>query len=363
MTIEFRCPYCTAPIQVADQAAGTPGRCPRCAAKLTVPRPAGLQPPPPPAAPPSAAPAPAVEPAVPAVRVPPPDPLVALDFSQPETVSLPAAPPGAFPIATKPVVRKVRRRRRGIPILVPISCVLLVVGLVGWVLWLDWSSRPLVGELNAVELEAVDLEPALVSRELLSGSNKQRDELLAQLETLPIPMISDLMQVQFRGSSAGLVVSITRGAKSAWYRVDVGSHPALAAYIQSKGNSWLKQRSADLIEAAAGFSRQYSEVTQKKAAESTMLPYRDQLGLTALTRGLGHQAVAIVGRTMYPCVYEEADGTLYFLLPPNLREFTFTGRKPETGEPLFTGEFTVKVKPQPGHTPAPGIEAEERPPE
>ncbi|MEZ6058360.1 MAG: hypothetical protein R3C01_16795 [Planctomycetaceae bacterium] len=39
MAILFDCPYCTAPIKVADAAAGKVGRCPKCETKLTVPIP------------------------------------------------------------------------------------------------------------------------------------------------------------------------------------------------------------------------------------------------------------------------------------------------------------------------------------
>jgi hypothetical protein len=46
---------------------------------------------------------------------------------------------------------------------------------------------------------------------------------------------------------------------------------------------------------------------------------------------------------MYPCVYEEPGGALYFLLPPRVKQFELRGRRPPNGNPRFGGRFTVKV--------------------
>lgn len=338
MTIEFRCPYCTASIQVADQAAGTAGRCPRCAAKVSIPRPAGLAPPK--VDPPAPAPAP---PAAPPARAVVDEPDAPFDFVNPPAPA-PAAPGFAPPPAA--VTPRIRRPQ-GVPLLIPILGVAVLGGLIGWFVWRDWDSRQLKGELTATQLSEVELGPVVIPRSDIPVDAKDREDVLTQLAATPVPMISDLMQVQFRGDDKGLVISVTRGAKSYWYRVDARSNARLAQYLQQDIQPLEAARMADLSQAAAGFMQHYQQVPRKEAPESTIRGYRDRLGLTALVRGLGHHVVAVVGSNMYPCVYEQSNGALYFLLPANLNQFELTGRTMANGTTPFPGRFTVKVQAKP----------------
>jgi len=332
MTIEFRCPYCTAAIQVADSAAGTSGKCPKCAAKLTIPRPAALAPPkPPPSAAPTAAPV---------------EPVGGVDLGEGAAAIVPVVDAAPAPL-TAPIGRR-RRRRKPIPPAVLIVFLLVIVaavgGAAGWLYYQDWRSKQLVGELTAVELGYVELAPAMIDRTVIAVSEKEREELLRELQQNPLPMISELMQIQFRGSKAGLSIAIARGAKSNWYKVDTNSLPVLANYIQNQTEPLRTRRNEQVERAATEFLRQFQSVSQQKALDETILQYRDKLGVTALVRGVGLEAIAIVGQNMYPCVYEEADGTLYFLLPPRVKQFELTGRKNAAGRAIFPGRFTVTVK-------------------
>jgi hypothetical protein len=332
MTIEFRCPYCTAPIQVADQAAGTSGHCPRCAAKVAIPRPAGF--PRAPAEP--AAPAPAA----PSATVDEPD--APFDFASP-----PVAAPGTLPTPSAVVKPRVRRPQ-GVPLLLPILGVAILGGVIGWFVWRDWDRRQLKGELTAAELGELELEPVIVPRSDIGVDAKEREEVLKQLAANPLPMISDLMQVQFRGDDKGLMVSVSRGTRSAWYRVDARSHAVLANYLQTDVKPLEAAREAELMQAAASFFSQYQKVLRKEAPENTIRTFRDRLGLTALVRGLGYHVTAVVGSTMYPCVYEQSNGSLYFLLPANVTQFELMGRRMPNGTSPFPGRFTVKVRGRPG---------------
>jgi hypothetical protein len=332
MTIEFRCPYCTAPIHVADQAAGTSGRCPRCAAKVAIPRPAGL----PPAA---------VEPAPPAPvpSAPQPAPVADEPDAPFEFASPPVAAQAGFATPGAPVQPR-GRRPQGVPLLLPILGVMILGGLIGWFAWRDWDRRQLKGELTGVELSDVELEPVIISRADIGVDSKDREEALKRLAANPVPMISELMQVQFRGDDKGLVISVARGNRSVWYRVDGNSNALLANYLQHELKPLEAARESDLAQAAAGFVDQYLKVSRQEAPESTIRGFRDRLGLTALVRGLGHHVTAVVGSNMYPCVYEQSNGSLYFLLPANLKQFELTGRRMPGGQTTFPGRFTVKVR-------------------
>jgi hypothetical protein len=249
--------------------------------------------------------------------------------------------------AAGPIVRS-RRQRKPVPIGFVIAILLVIVGggggAAGWYFYQDWASKQLVGELPAVEMDYAELKPVLIDRNVIEIPDADRRELLKELAKIPLPMISDLMQVQFRGDPEGLMVSIARGAKSMWYRVETRKLPVLADYIDHDTEPLRSRRADALSRAATEFLQQFQAVTAHKAGEDAILPYRDKLGLLALQRRLGTEAVVVVGQNMYPCAYEEPDGTLYFLLPPKTKEFELRGRTSETGGVRFTGRFTVKVK-------------------
>jgi len=227
---------------------------------------------------------------------------------------------------------------------VPAVFMLILVGVVSWLAWQLNASGSLTGELAAVELDDVDLEPVVVPRDLFALPAKVRDEALQRLREQPLPLVSERMQVQFRGSEEGLVVSVARGVNTRWYRVDVRGHGRLAQFLDHEAAPLRVRQSQSLAQAAADFLTDFHRSTEKPASAAAITAYRDRLGLTALVRGLGFEVVAVVGANIYPCVYEEADGTLYFLLPPGVKQFTLKGRSQGERSAAFPGQFTVKVR-------------------
>lgn len=219
------------------------------------------------------------------------------------------------------------------------------MGVVGWLSWQMNGGRRLAGELSAVELQEVELSPVVISRTEFALPAKVRDDLLEHLQSHPLPLTSALMRLQLRGSAEGLVVSIAPGTRSVWYRVDVRGHGRLAQFVEHEAGPYRQRRQEALATAAADFLTTYHRVIRQEAAREALTPFRDKLGLTALVRGVGWAVSAQVGPNNFPCVYEEADGTLYFLMPPGVREFTLTSRIPSGQPGAFPGRFTVKVKP------------------
>lgn len=342
MTIEFCCPYCTVAIEVADQAAGSLGRCPRCAAKITIPRPAALGPPPASSLPSSSPPEVLGPEASPPKTFPPETSPPATPDGLPTPVAAVPLPEVSTAAPSSPLRQRLRRRRR-VAWVVPAVFLLILVGVVSWLAWQLNVSGSLTGELAAVELDDVDLEPAIVPRDLFALPAKLRDEALQRLREQPLPLVSERMQVQFRGSEEGLVVSVARGVNTRWYRVDVRGHGRLAQFLVHEAAPLRERQSQSLAQAATDFLTDFHRSTEKPAS-AAITAYRDRLGLTALVRGLGFEVVAVVGANIYPCVYEEADGTLYFLLPPGVKQFTLKGRSHGDRSAVFPGQFTVKVR-------------------
>jgi hypothetical protein len=332
MAIEFRCPYCAAPIRVGDDAAGKPGRCPRCATRLTVPQPV-------------------MRPVVPAASAPPPEVEI---LPEPILASAPEiAPvmPGELPnpavsVSASPLVRRVkRRRRRSAAWVIPLLCGLALFGGMGWYVWQHVLPKPLAGELVAEVFDDAEIPPVLVSLDHSRLPMRQRTPLLEALEAEPVPLLSDLMQVQIRGAKSGLSISIAPGPKTVWYRIDPSRHPGLAEYRMAHAMELDRPRQAEVDQAAEEFLERFAEVRDGKSPETSVTSFRDRLALNALVRGLGYHVTATVGPRQYPCVAETDDGHLYFLLPPGLQQFELTGRKHADGPARFSGHFTVKVQP------------------
>lgn len=329
MTIAFHCPYCAAAVELPDEAAGTKGRCPRCAARIAIPQ----------AVTPGSLPAePCVSPAQAGTADGEAGGVVGAGFSLP-------VEPQASRVTRWP--RGWTRRRAWGAWVVPIAFLLILMGVVGWLWWQMNGTRRLAGELSAVEVQEVELSPVVISRTEFALPAKVRDDLLDHLQSHPLPLTSALMRLQLRGSSEGLVVSVAPGTRSVWYRVDVRGHGRLAQFVDHESGPYRQRRREALATAATEFLTTYHRVIRQEAAREILTPFRDRLGLTALVRGVGWVVSAQVGPNNFPCVYEEADGTLYFLMPPGVKEFTLTSRIPSGQPGAFPGRFTVKVKPPP----------------
>lgn len=347
MAIEFVCPYCDAQIRVPDKAAGKSGKCPRCVRKLMVPRvsaamPAATSAPPPPlatglpdfgavVAPPASAPA--------------DDEIVFADASP--VVLPPPAPPAvdltALPQISTSVARKLKKRRRSLVWVIPVFFGLLLCGSLAFFYYPELLPLRVTGELTATRMTFPDLEPALIDKSLLGGTEEDAKSVLTDLESQPIPLVSALMQVQLRGTSRGLNVFITAGADTMFYRVDLTSNPSLQTWLQKHAADLEDVRERQLARAGKSFVPVTKGVQSGQTMIADLVGYRDTLALPALAGGLGYHVVARNKTQLYPCVYQQADQALYFLLPPGLSEFQIEGRAVSGSKVSFPAKLTVRV--------------------
>ena len=363
MAIEFRCPYCEATIRVADSAPGRVGKCPKCNTKMVVPKPTAALPPTLPltfggssAAPPTPV-VPDDEPIVleendadvPDIQFAAADSPAEISAAASFVPTEPAPatlPTNLVPVVdpTAPVRRVVRKRKsKRPPQVMWLIAAVLGIGLsiaAGYVVYLQVFNRKFTGDLNGIAQEELKLPNATLPKATLTLVTSALDPLLADLEAQPVPLVSDLMEVRIGGSKEGLTISVEHGLHTQWYQVDAKSHPRLAEFAAKNEKSWAAARTKKIDQAANQFIRDYQRVRTKESDSSVMPPYRDSLALPALVKGLGTQVVAVVGRTVYPCVYEQSDGMLYFLLPAKLKSFVLQG-KPESA---LQAEFRVVVK-------------------
>lgn len=364
MAIQFQCPHCEAAIRVPDTAGGKKGRCPQCGRSLLVPfvptqgempdNAAGDPPPAPPAgsvsggAPPS--PVPVESPPVPVAPV--------ADAGNPFAFLPDAASPPPVSAPRTSVARRLRRRRfRASRILVPLVCGLVLVGLG---VWMFWKSAPkMEGTLSAVRLDEFGPATRTVDAAMIDLPRDQVGEILGTMQTRPLPsLLSEVMTVEFAATDAGLTFTLRRGRETVFYRVNPSTLPAIRDFLKEHRTSLDAERRAQIKQAATAFVRDWQQAREAGVAIDATA-YRDSLALPALAGGFGHSLQAVIGTRIYPAVFQDDEGQIYFLLPPGTRHFRLEGR-PTDGTVRFPGQFpvTVAAAPSPPATPPASSEPE-----
>ncbi len=378
MAIQFNCPYCTATIQVPDYAAGKKGTCPQCQIKLIVPKPREM-PSPAAAAPPMPAPfvtasqsppgfvppqfAPNVSPQGAFVsQWPPPGP------HAPPFVPAPGVPPQYMPVPQMPypgfdpsqsmlppadsieqpsVVKRYKKRmkrRSGWVVWGPIGVIVIFVGLLVFLFLKQGAPKrdPLKGELTAVRRDDGKLEPALVHREWIGLDEDVVDTVLKQMEKRSVTLRSSTIVLRFKATEEGIRVTVEPGEHAELIAVDINRHKGLATWQARESAGLTDKHQKEVIKAAERFIKEWAEAEASGEKKRDFARFHDELGLAALTMGLGGEAIAVVGETVYRCVAEQ-QGKLFFLLPPGTQRFELQGRERGKNKFVFPGQFKVKV--------------------
>lgn len=387
MAILFDCPFCSSSIQVPDTAAGRQGKCPKCGKKLLVPKVApapGSEP----AAAPSASAAAPPQP-VPGAGGPPPveipevgeaeNPLSFLEQASAaekpavdDPVAALASATTARPSVARALKKRRTRRRSGGSLLVPLMFA-SVLGAVGAFYY--WQSQPeLAGTLpGTVKLDAVELPTGVVLADQIDVKSLVKQQVLEDLESHPLRMKSteNLMEVELRGSPAGLEITVWETPKTRFFTVNLRRNAVLNQWLSENVLEFDRARREELAEAATRFTIDWATSLNEGTPPPELLPYRNRLALNSMRGGAGYLLVAVAGSSSYSCVYEDvAEGELWFLLPEETRTFRLAGRKFDDGTQPFPGSYTVNVE-LPAEKPAtagssttrPGDEAEMQPDE
>jgi len=361
MAIQFNCPYCTAAIRVADHAAGKVGACPKCAAKLRVPAPAA-----PPAqvapviadgtaakfVPESEAAAPVVEREEDLVEAAIPD----LSINTAPSPVSPDPNRGPFDFAEPPASGggtsyaeqlRSRKGRKWGALIVPLILggILISAGVVYWWAHRDTMSGELAGEL----LDRDHTLAAVVPTAQIDVPDAELRATLDSIRETPVTITSELMYVELRGDPRGIRVLLEPGPEASLVRADLRPNRLLAKYYADHAGDLDTARRETLQAGAKQFVEDWQNTSASGMLLGNTVAYRDSLGLNSLLKGLGFHVGAVVGGTMYPCVHEDDEGRLYFIVPRETSRFEITPR-PTGGPDRLPKEFhfTITVaRPQP----------------
>lgn len=355
MAIQFNCPSCGAMIRVPDNAAGKKGTCPQCSEKLLVPdvvpvASGGRQPPDSPVSIGTTARTelPRLEP----LAVPTASPAFP-DFSNPAAQSAPpdVAPQLGLPplvvgaadtsigLGLKTKALKKKRKNQGAWI-VPALC---VVGLIGVLGWYFWKSQPkLEGQLEAQAVSDLQVEPGLIPGDVSGLSKADLAEVLRHLKAEPARWTSTASRMTLKGTDGGVEVSIDPGTASHFVRVSPAKNPAFLAYITQHAEELDKPRRASIAAHGPKLFAAWKDQFDKHESITDQKSHRDLVALPALVTGVGYHLEAVIRGTAHPCVYEDGDGRVYFLLPNATKSFVLQGRH-GVGGLSIPANFQVKL--------------------
>lgn len=371
MAIQFNCPSCEAMIRVPDNAAGKKGTCPRCSEKLIVPEvapPAEVAPQFAPASPrPVSAPPRSAQPADPEIALNPTpasstvnsglsglEPLATPglpDFGQPAPVAAEpdeASPLGLPGLSAVPssvgaqLQRKLNTKKRKSQgaWMIPAVCALVFVGVLLWFLWTPQIK--LEGELAAQGVRNLEVTPGLIPGDVSGLDKDDLGEVLRHLRAEPAHWSSSISKLTLTGTDEGVVVTIQPGTASHFVRVEPGKVPAYLDYVTKHADQLEKPRLATIAQYAPQLFAAWKVQFTKHKPIADQKSHRDHVVLPSLVTGIGYHLEAIANQNIYPCVYEDPDGRLYFLLPNATRTFTIRGRKVAGGLHVPVN-FTAKV--------------------
>ena len=324
-TIEFKCPRCDELIRARGEHAGVKQFCPRCGGK---------------------------------VRVPTPQiPLPGGSADGRNTTGVPSpvpASPGVDALATfateshseipwtKP---KRRRRSKVLGLLVPVWCIGLIAGIGAWLM--QKPPVKLEGTLTGERLTDLELGPFRVNNEYMGKSKDEAKAVFERLESEPIRATSQLLTLEFKGSAGGIGLSLRTADGAEFYRVDPGPDKLLAKYLDEHKSEFKTAVEDELTRSVPEFLAAVEKRGDQKKEFAGLAEFRDSVGLASLVSGFGYHVQAAIGKQAFPCVLEDKDGRLFFVLPEGTKEFEIVGRerggKTSKDAPRFPGRFSVQV--------------------
>lgn len=329
-TIEFKCPRCDEVIRARGEYAGIKQFCPRCGGKVRVPTPA----------------------------IPSPGSSAEgrdRPGSQTPTSGAPAVEALAALAAEShddiPWTRPKRRQRNNLlGLLVPVACIGLIAAVGAWLM--QKPPVKLEGNLAGERLTDLELGPFRISNEYLANSRVESQAVFERLENEPIRASSQLLTLEFKGSAGGnnqggISLSLRTADGAEFYRVDPGTAKPLAKYLAEHRDEFKTAVQDELTRSVPEFLAAVERRGDEKKEFAGLAEFRDSVGLASLVSGFGYHVQAAIGKQAFPCVLEDRDGRLFFVLPAGTEEFEIVGRergRTTSGDsPRFPGRYMVQV--------------------
>lgn len=307
MAIQLDCPHCFSTTRVPDPAAGTIIACPKCRGRMRVPA----------VKIPAAATVAAPQAAFDEIFAPPAPAVSESPFFNDAEDETPAEPVNPHLALAR---RNQRRMSRGwIGVILSFVVATIVISSVWWV-----STRQnIVRTATAIAVANATLSKDLSATEF-NVLPADWGAMEAALKINPVDLTEPKMKVQFGTSPAGLQLSLTPTNERMIVAVPTASiaelqQPKIQAALHAAWKESLTQSltkmSKTIQEAVAG------------GVKPSLAAYGEVVGMDGLAGPIGYHFWAGVGTTAYPCVFEDKNHQLYFLVPPGTKSLAVMPRE------------------------------------
>ncbi|MEQ9408889.1 MAG: hypothetical protein RIK87_14225 [Fuerstiella sp.] len=252
-------------------------------------------------------------------------------------------PPAETGSLSRRLKRKTGRRKsqRLYAVAVPVVCFVLFFGVVGLIVVM--RSPELKGTLRGTMPVNMEIPPARVPLTDLGLSSDRLAVAAEAFESSPESFVSSQMTCDVSLDAEALMVRLRSGTGFALFAINPETDQNLAQWIREHRVEADQQRRQQI--AAAG-----RDLCNDKMLKESGVPvvfdaarYRDNFALNAQVKAFGFLVEAVTGNTRSPCVHEDANGVLYFVLPQDTTTFSLRGRSQGAAPPLFPGEYRVNV--------------------
>ncbi len=237
---------------------------------------------------------------------------------------------------------------------------LLVGGIAGGVFaYMRFRDRPVyVGEAVGERIPAGKTVAVVVPWDTIGVDLQTRQAVIEYFTRRPGKMINPLVEMQIGTLPTGLEVRFNPGRDAELIRVDPLQIKDLQKLVLEKGKAWDATREAELKAGAIRLCQAAAAAHLNDTAVAGLTEYGRPVGINSMVHGLGYECEAIYDQTRYPCVMEDGDGSLYFLVPDKIRVFQVQQRSDQGHPPVLPAEFSLRVTVPPYPIEAPHVEPE-----
>lgn len=197
------------------------------------------------------------------------------------------------------------------------------------------------------QLTAERLDPNQSIRVELRGTTFSIDQqvfsqIINELRERPSTVRSNLVELQFQSGAEGISIGLRPGYAADLVRVPVMQHQDVAAFYQDHQSQLEDDRLAEMQAGLVSLCEDWAVAPEGEKNER--LPkYRHAVVYNSFVRGLGRIVYADVNNHIYPCVHEDAQGTLYFLIPSGTNSFHIRERIDLPECPVFPSTLDLAV--------------------
>lgn len=281
------------------------------------------------------------------------EPLVKNEFP---SLNQGAVPPGAIPVdpassgwtpplnPSAPLKHLAKKRRAGSPLLALIpplffGGLFVLFGAIYWYL----AQPSFEGEATAT---VIDSQFALTVTLDGQSSGAPREEFLAWMQQLfqfPVTLVDKQALIGVRYLSRDgqrLTVLLEPGANTELVQVPIMSLKSVAKYYDEHADELDEGRQRELTAALTQVCHDWAATKESEGTLDQLSSYTESLAFNAHVRGLGRVCEAEIGSKLYPCIGENSQQELVFLVPQGTHYFVIQEKREHR---VFPSRLRVEV--------------------